>query len=356
MKRLGAVVLALLASVSPAFGWGAEGHQAIGEAAQTRLGDKAQAALARILLGGESTTLPPGKLAAIATWADEIRLRRVQGLVPGTWTEADVTEADAFNAAHPANGSWHFVNLPLGASGYPKSVHGTDPLARFASRNDVVHAINRAIAVLESPSATAEFSKAQAVRWLVHLVGDIHQPLHVTSGYYRTTSAALKHPVLIKEPAIAAGPGIVSDRGGNGLVFPPDLNTLHSVWDGCAVQLVDGMACGRGEKTYTALARKLAKWAKAPEAAPFAPTGNHHGWAAQWATDSLKAAVETQAYRVTLSGARLQTTDGGSEVFQARIASPSRHAYTSARVRAARDQLVKATIRLADLLNAIQWK
>lgn len=356
MTRLGVALLALIVSASPAFGWGVEGHQAVGEAAQSRLNEKAHAALAKILLGGQSTTLPPGKLASLALWADEIRLRKAQGLVAETWSDADVKEADAFNAAHPANGSWHFVNLPLGASGYPKSLQSSDPLAKFGSRNDIVQALNRAIAVLESSAPPADYSKAQAVRWIVHLVGDIHQPMHVTSGYYRTTKNALKNPVILKDPAVAAQPGVVSDRGANGLLFPPDQRNLHSTWDGCLVQLADSTPCGSGDKTYTALARKLAKWAALPEALPFKPIGNHHDWAAQWATDSLKAANASDAYGIKLAGAKLQTTEGGTEIFQARIASPSRHAYTNARVRAAREQLVKATVRLADLLNAIAWK
>jgi hypothetical protein len=202
----------------------------------------------------------------------------------------------------------------------------------------------------------ANFSKAQAVRWVVHLVGDIHQPLHVTSGYYRTTPAALKHPTILKDPAAAAAPGVVSDRGGNGLVFDSPPSNLHSVWDGCLVQLVDGTPCGGGEKTYTGLSRKLAKWATLPEAEPFKPTGNHHEWPAQWATDALKVAVRAEVYSVKLAGAKVQATDGGNEVFQAKIAFTSRQTYAEARVRAAREQLVKAAVRLAELLNAIAWK
>ena len=355
MKRFAAAGLVALLWASPAFGWSGEGHQAIGEAAQARLTEKTHAALARILIGGESTTLPPGKLAALAVWPDEIRLRKTLGLVPATWTDADTREADAFNAAHPANGSWHFVNLPLGASGYPATLPAGSPLTRFVSRNDVVQALNRAIAVLESPQAPRDFSKAQAVRWVVHLVGDIHQPLHVTSGYYKT-GPALKTPTVIKDPAVAAEPGVVSDRGANSLLFHQDHTTLHGVWDGCLVQLVDGAMCGGGTKTYTALSRKLAKWATQPDAASFTPTGNHHEWAAQWATDSLKAAVNAQAFGIKLGGAKVQTSEGGSEVFQATITSPSRQAYTRARIRAVRDQLVKASLRLAALFNAIEWK
>lgn len=346
-----ALCVLVLALPAHALGWGSQGHQAIGDAAQTRLTEKAEAVLARILVGGESTTLPPGKLAVVSTWPDEIR--GLKGLfVPPGWDTDEIEEARAFNAAHGANGQWHFVNLPLGAPGYPKPSDTGTALSRFASPDDIVHAINRAIAILESPAAPAAFSKAQAVRWLVHLVGDIHQPFHVTAGYYRTTPAALEHPTIIRDPEEAAKPGVLGDRGGNGLKFPTeDAMRLHSLWDGCLVQRVNGEVCGRGDKTYTALARKLAKWANAPDAATYQSSGNHHGWAAQWATDALKTAVAADVYGVKLAAGRVN--EGSVE---ARIASPPHQVYANARVAVARAQLVKATIRLAQLLNRIDWK
>ena len=61
------VVALVLLFPSHAFGWGSQGHQAIADAAQTRLHEKAEAALVRILVGGHGTTLPPGKLALAST-------------------------------------------------------------------------------------------------------------------------------------------------------------------------------------------------------------------------------------------------------------------------------------------------
>jgi hypothetical protein len=346
------VVLALVLLLpSQALGWGSQGHQAIADAAQTRLDEKAEVALVRILVGGHGTTLPPGKLAIASTWPDEIRGLKSLGL-PFGWDKDDVEEAKDFNTAYGSNGRWHFVNLPLAAPGYPKPTDAGALLGRFASPDDVVHAINRAITVLESPAAPANFSKAQAVRWIVHLVGDIHQPLHVTAGYYATTPGALKQPRILRAPADAAKPGVLGDRGGNGLKFPGQNEvSLHSFWDNCLVQRVNGEACSFGEKTYTALSRKLATWAKAPEAAKYHSNGHHHGWAAQWATDSLKTAVVAEAYSVRLAGGRV--VEGAVE---ARIVAPGPQAYASPRITAARTQLVKATVRLADLLNRVDWK
>ncbi len=341
------VVMVALALLAPAhaLGWGSQGHQAIGEAAQARLSKKAESALAAILVGGGDTKLPPGKLAAISIWPDEIRSLKGPN-PPFGWDAGEVAEGKRFNAAHPANAQWHFVNLPLGMAGYPAAP------GRFTSPDDVVHALNRCIAILETKQAVKEFSKAQAVRWIAHLVGDIHQPFHVTTGYYRTTPAALKTPALIRDPAEAAKPGVLGDRGGNGLRFPTeDELRLHSLWDSCLVRRVNGEACGKGDGTYTALARKLNEWAKTSAAATYQASGDHRGWAAQWATDTLKVAVVTEAYAVRLTSGRV--VDGAVE---ARIVAPTHQAYAGARIAAAREQLVKATIRLAQLLDAIDYK
>ena len=170
-------VLLVLLTVSPALGWGNEGHQAIAEAAQSRLTNKAEAALAKVLIGGTSVTLPPGKLASVATWPDQIRARKSFGTIAEGWDKDDIQEADAFNKAHKTNAGWRFVDLPLGAASYSDAA-----VEEFRSKDDIVHAINNAIGILESPSPPAKFSKAHAVRWLVHLVGDLHQPMHVATG------------------------------------------------------------------------------------------------------------------------------------------------------------------------------
>jgi len=121
MRLVLALSLFGLALPSQAFGWASQGHQAIAEAAQTRLNETAETALARILVGGHSTTLPPGKLAVASTWPDEIRGLKGPGLPPFGWDADDVEEVKGFNAAHASNAKWHFVNLPLGAPGYPKA-------------------------------------------------------------------------------------------------------------------------------------------------------------------------------------------------------------------------------------------
>ena len=88
-----------------------------------------------------------------------------------------------------------------------------------------------------------------------------------------------------------------------------------------------------------------------------ASSGDHHAWAAAWATDSLQQAVATQAYVVSLTNGQRKTAHHSAEEYvQARITTPAKAAYTPARVAPASDQLVKAAVRLADLLNAVAWK
>ena len=85
------------------------------------------------------------------------------------------------------------MDLPLGSGAYPATDPAPgNPLRPFISQADIVHAIRRCVAILEAPTAPDNFSKRQAVRWLVHLIGDLHQPMHVTSGYYNTTITSFK--------------------------------------------------------------------------------------------------------------------------------------------------------------------
>jgi hypothetical protein len=87
----------------------------------------------------------------------------------------------AFNARFPENASWHFVNLPVGFTNYTFD-------GPFSSPNDIVHALQMAIDVREGKSS--QFTKVQALGIIVHLVGDIYQPLH---------SSAIATPIFFRD-------------------------------------------------------------------------------------------------------------------------------------------------------------
>lgn len=134
-----ASLLVLLSAGAPASAWGPNGHRVVGRIAENHLSEEARAGV-RELLGDES-------LARAATWADEIRSE------PG-WDHA---------------AAWHFISIDDGETleATERSPHG-----------DVLSAMERFEGELRDPEAPRE-AKAEALRFLVHLVGDVHQPLHV---------------------------------------------------------------------------------------------------------------------------------------------------------------------------------
>ena len=157
----------LVASMAPtAAAWGPTGHRAVGRIAERHLTPQAARALSELLA--------PEQLAYVTTWADEIR------------SEPDWARAEA----------WHWVTIPDGQT--------YDSSSKSAA-GDVLEAIARFEKVLEDRAASRE-ARAQAVKWLSHLIGDVHQPLHVGRG---------------------------DDRGGNDVLvlwFGEPTN-LHAVWD-----------------------------------------------------------------------------------------------------------------------------
>ena len=292
--------------------WGIEGHKAVGELARTRLSATTRAAIVKIL-GNDD-------LADVAVWADEVRdAGRHRGPL------VNDPEARAFNQKFPKNPSWHFVDQPLGSTGYTDN-------GKFSSEDDVVHAINSCIAVLEGKSA--RFPPSQALRLLVHFVADIHQPLHASTGYYDLHNPAA--PKLVVDPSkvdLTTG-----DHGGNSLYYSKS-QELHAYWDTTLVEKIGG-------KDYKALASALT--GKSP--AKWQTPGDYHQWAETWATES--DAIAEKAYRgITFETAALNAKH---ELERMEIKLSPSYAKTNEQVVAG--QLAKAGLRLADLLNRIQWK
>ena len=310
-------LLLLTLAPLPLPAWGPLGHTTIAAIAEKHLSTSTQAHVAAILTQGHDSDLP-----AIANWADEVR-----AAAAGRGSLRDDAEARAFNAKFPTNALWHFVDLPLGAGDYRK-------VAAFGSLNDIVHAIKRCIAVLERVENRADdFTKPQALRLLVHFVGDIHQPLHCGTGFYDLSD--LDHPVLITDPRLCIGKP--NDRGGNDLFFGTNsTQELHALWDEALVISINN------SPDY----RSLADWLESGRSEN-PTTGDYHDWPEQWAIDSVQQARTAYAnikfQAATIDGQRLRIT----------VRLPS--GYIDTNRKTAAEQLVKAGLRLAQLLNAIQW-
>ena len=138
--RLWAAAIAWLCAALPAWPFGEFGHQVVGALADDMLTPKAKAQVQGLLdpAGG------PATLASVATWADEIRVLR------------------------PATRPWHYITLQIGD---PR------PDVARADTPNVVTALDRQLAVLAKPDAD-RYAREEALKWVVHLVGDLHQPLH----------------------------------------------------------------------------------------------------------------------------------------------------------------------------------
>ena len=151
------VVCALLAALSPtaAHAWGGYGHRLIARLAESELSPQARAEVARLLGATDDRKRDRRMLGDIADWADDLR--------------------DNHPELGRASSRWHYVNLAEDRCGYTPRKHCPDG-------NCVIGAIQTQRGIL-ADRKQSDAARAQALKFLVHFVGDAHQPLH--AGYAR---------------------------------------------------------------------------------------------------------------------------------------------------------------------------
>jgi nuclease S1 len=256
-----AFVALAVATVAPtaAFGWGRLGHRASARLTERLLSPAARAGVAAILEPGET-------LISASTWADEVR------------------------RDFPESGPWHYVNVPIGAPNYSDKFCGTKGCV-IAKVND----FRKTVADRNAPLG----ERRKALRFLVHFVQDMHQPVHV---------------------------GDRGDRGGNDLQvqFFGAGSNLHRVWDSGLIE-----HDSNGEEK---LAGALGALAGSPGSASWA-----EGTVTDWADESLAAA--RSAYNDPSTGRELRK---GAKLGEA---------YQEANVNVARTRLAQSGVRLARILN-----
>ena len=313
----------LLATGGTALAWAQEGHAAVAALAAELISPKTRTKIQDLLATGGDKDL-----VSVASWADAVLMAaHDEGPLHGD------EEAMAFNRKFPKSGMWHFVNLPLGATSYQQ-------ITRFDAPDNIVHAISRCIEVLEAPSSTPEdLTKLQALRLLVHFVGDIHQPLHCGTGFYTFSESG--SPQLDIEPESAFGKA--NDRGGNLLYYGANaIQQLHALWDKILVEEVSDSF------DYRVLTEFLRKFYLPKE---FGRTpGDYHEWAKLWAIDSVRIAA--LAYRGISFGNVEFGADGGLY----RIEISLQPGYQESNKARAALQLAKAGVHLAQLLDSINWQ
>ena len=150
MKNSGAFFLLFLMLPPSSFGWGPKGHRIVADIAQRRLTPTARLHM-KELLGNDD-------LAAISVWADDIKGDR------------------------PETYGWHFVDIPINANGFsePRDCFRPDekhPSTLQDHHNCVVDRITIFKQVLTDRNAPRQ-DRIEALKFLVHFVGDVHQPLH----------------------------------------------------------------------------------------------------------------------------------------------------------------------------------
>ncbi len=221
-----AVALLMICVARPAVAWNDAGHYVIARIAWLRMNDTQRDAVQRVLrqhphynnyLAADrpaEASEAEWVFVRAATWADFVR--------PPKGFKGEV-------AAHPIHkfhrGPWHYINYPYYA-GQKSSSLPTQPLP---NETNILKELDRSMAVLagklvnDSDAVTglsAESNRAVRLTWLFHLLGDLHQPLHVTA--------------LVDDKLFPAGDH--ADQGGNKLAIRRDAASkpvnLHSFWDG----------------------------------------------------------------------------------------------------------------------------
>lgn len=341
MKRsvsflLGLIIFAVAATA--AFAWGDDGHQTVGKIASLRIKPRTAQKIAEILKPGET-------LASIATWADTVK-ERVGKTDPDPDTNAflqDVVHNDK-------NREWHYDDLPLDCKNY-------QTCTGFTPDNDIVHMLNICIRTLQGhPDPNHPLTKRNALRLLVHFLGDIHQPLHVGCGFIDVNGP--NHTILIvRDPAVIRQKNLPSDKGANDLVIDGDRKNLHSFWD---FTLVTSLMNVIGQEISSDTLGTFLEQNVKPKGS-WNPHGPVDTWAAQWATDTLKQSRDHTYLSVTITGQRTipvlsrgqPVVRDGQPVMQT-VFDISRPAnYEAVNRELVRQQLAKGGYRLAKLLDAI---
>ena len=142
--------------------------------------------------------------AKLAGWADTVKRRRPRP------SDDPATVEFLEDERNRDNDTWHYVNIPAQAEGYDRQKY-----PEFTRGDDVVQMIAQAVRVLTGNSN--RFSELNALRLLIHLVGDVHQPIHVGCAYLDRSSEPAK---LVYDPQKAASQDLGHDRGGGRLYLP----------------------------------------------------------------------------------------------------------------------------------------
>jgi hypothetical protein len=303
MKNIAMIVgLTLVATIGPAAAWNDHGHMMVAAIAYDQLTPKTKTRVAQLLAlstyptnGRDNASAGDQAKAAFmmaATAPDAIKSDKTHFKDDGedptnTKRAPDASRNTGFDDPY-MHKYWHYIDLPFSSDGtplvQPPNINAQECIALFRK-------------TLASSAPDAE--KAYDLVWLLHLVGDIHQPLHATSRFTQ------------------AGNKTSGDIGGNSvkLCVAPCRDQLHGFWDdvlGSSENVSAAISAGRAlPKADPALAAKSgeAVWVQesfqdAQKVVYVEPIADGNG--PYTITAEYKAAAKVEAgKRVALAGARL---------------------------------------------------
>jgi hypothetical protein len=325
-----AACFAFIGFSTPALPWGAEGHETVGAIADQLLAGHPTEQKVRGILGFD--------LREAAPWADCIRSvkedhghfsyehssefgrpcegfrspsekDRMEDYAKRNWTNCTP------HSGRKCHAEYHFADVSVHHYEYRLGYKGT-------SEHDIVQTINAAIDVLKDKTPPAPFSlsfkdKKEAIFLLAHMVGDLHQPLHVGAVYLT------KYGRLVNPDGPAGLDKSNETEGGNQLGENP---SMHSEWDRIPADLgPSGALVERAKQVPPTL-------------------GDVHDWAAAWASESVRAS-HTAFTAVTFQ------YDPDGEGWLMRHNDPDEYANTRDKLK--RDQLAKGGAHLAELLKKL---
>jgi hypothetical protein len=186
----------------PAALWDSAGHRTVAAIAWEHMTPRARARAVELLLHGPALANFPSLRPVTG---DETTRDRVLFLNAATWPDLVRSRDHAWHVYHHA--SWHYADFYWDVeNGRPHDIPGTGP--------DSLNAVERIVALRATlaDSSAADTTRAVALAWLLHLVGDIHQPLHSSSR-------------VTPDETLPRG-----DQGGNTFRLDDDRN-LHGYWD-----------------------------------------------------------------------------------------------------------------------------
>jgi hypothetical protein len=283
MSRTLAAFLAVMAVFVPqqSWAWGPVGHSTVALIARSYLTPRAQARVEEIL-AADPDTLTGRTMADRANWADAWRL------------------------THPETFNWHFVDTEIDDGDMNAACFGfpaQGPLASAGPADDcVVNKIDAFSRELGDPK-TSDAERLLALKFLLHFIGDMHQPLHSTDNH---------------------------DRGGNCVLLNVGADkpsNLHAYWDLAVIgRMTTGPASFAAQLRTPLTVRQKREWEK--------------GDARAWARETFELGKIT-AYSVP--------TKPGCDPNVAPITLPD--GYEAMARQTITMQLQRAGVRMAKVLN-----